>query len=286
MEAIDQGLFHPGGTASGPKGQDLVTIITATLNNGPMLRQAIQSVREQTYWNIEHIVVDGLSTDETTEILEEYKRNSHGKVVVVRERDAGMYDAINKGLALANGWIIGILNSDDFYCRDALENVVDCFVKTKAGLVYGNIMKIQHHQEVDYCKEVVANEGELSTHMSIPHPGVFVTKATYDRYGCFDTRYKIAADYELLLRLRDRGTTFAHLDRIVCNFRRGGMSERQLWRVTYEAFLIQKRYFGQAHAGRILLRRSIEYSVVRWIHRVTGSFGAPLSTREPKKSVR
>jgi glycosyltransferase involved in cell wall biosynthesis len=253
-------------------GEDgLVSIITATRNDAPTLPTAIRSVKRQTYQKIEHIVIDGLSTDGTARVLDEYKQNRKGKVVILREHDNGMYDAINKGLALARGQIVGILNADDFYCDDALENVIGCFERTGTDIVYGNIARIPMPQEHQRLNEIVSDEKELNVRMSIAHPGVFVGRPIYERFGYFDRRYRIAADYELLLRLRAAGVAMAHLDRVVCNFRSGGMSERRLWRVAYETFLIQKRYFGPLHAGRILFRRAIEYSLIRWVSRACGA---------------
>lgn len=200
-----------------------VSIITVTYNVVDTIEQTLNSVLDQSYDNIEYIVVDGLSTDGTWEKICKYRDRIS---VLIHEKDAGLYDAMNKGIIHATGDIIGIVNGDDWYEKDALVNVVSNFQKD-TDILYarmniigydGKIQKISLPDKIDdiwYCM--------------IPHPTVFVRKSIYDKYGAFDLKYHIAADYEMMFRFYLSGARFRYIDRVITNFRRGGLTtQRQL----------------------------------------------------------
>lgn len=213
-----------------------VTIITPCLNSEKTITQTIESVLKQTYQDIEYIIVDGKSTDRTVEIIKKYIPLFSGRLNYISEKDQGIYDAMNKGLLQASGEIIGIINSDDWYETDAVEKVVQCFQATTAELVYGKLFTITQNGNRN-----VYPRRDLSTiwyQMPIAHPTVFVKRDIYNRYGRFDTKYRISADYELILRFYCRGVHFYYLDCALANFRLGGISEQQNLEAWKEAYNI------------------------------------------------
>jgi glycosyltransferase involved in cell wall biosynthesis len=246
--------------------QIAVSIITATYNSDRTLHLAIHSVVEQEYGVKEHIVVDGASTDGTLELLESARSAPGSKLTYVSRKDSGMYEAINRGIALATGEIIGILNSDDAYHRSTVRKVVEAFAATDADVVFGNIMMSGVGDNgADVGSECVADISQLNYRMSIPHPAVFVRKATYEKHGMFDSNYKIAADYEFILRLQKQGAKMVHLNAVLCAFRRGGISSTRVWRTAFETFKIQARHVGFMHALALLAHRAFELLLLRHI---------------------
>lgn len=197
-----------------------VSIITVVYNASNTIEQTIKSVINQAYSNIEYIIIDGGSTDGTMNIIRKYLDKID---ILVSEKDNGLYDAMNKGIKLASGEIIGILNSDDTYTENAVSLVVDSFKNRRIDVLYGNAMFVDGTFEIGLydCSDIE----QLWYRMAIPHPATFVRKAVYDKYGSFDTQYPISADYDLMLRLYSEGVRFGHIDEILTYFRVGGLSE-------------------------------------------------------------
>lgn len=196
-----------------------VSIITVSYNAEQTIEQTIKSVQNQTYKNIEYIIVDGASTDSTCQIIDKYQSCIHK---VISEKDEGLYYAMNKGIGYANGDLIGILNSDDIYTEDAIQNVVEYYQKTNADVIYGNAMWFDQEKEIGIyrCEDIK----ELWFRMAIPHPAAFVKTAAYRKYGGFNTNYSIAADYELMLRFYCNQLQFEHVEEVITYFRIGGKS--------------------------------------------------------------
>lgn len=214
----------------------LVSIITVCLNSEKTIEQTIKSVLGQTYKNIEYIIVDGQSSDGTLDIINKY-RSQIAKVV--SEPDEGLYYAMNKGISMATGDIIGIINSDDWYETYAVEEVVACFRKTNADLVYGDMMEVHKNEN----RLMIANNlEELRVFMIIPHPTVFIRKKVYNICGGFDIRYKVVADYDLMLRLYNMGFNFQKVKRVLANFRMGGVSSREEELAVKESYRIAREH--------------------------------------------
>jgi glycosyltransferase len=179
-----------------------ISIVTPTYNSAKTLARTIESVIAQAYSDLEYIVIDGASTDNTKEIVADYQDKLNIKFV--SEPDKGIYDAMNKGIKLATGDIIGILNSDDFYDNSGvLNNVNKTFEDKKNDAVYGDIKyfsedtgKVSRYWEAGEYKENKLNNG-----WTVPHPALFVRKTVYNNCGLFNTDLKLAADYEFILRL-------------------------------------------------------------------------------------
>ena len=181
-----------------------VSIITATYNSGMTLRDTIESVLRQSYGQIEHVIVDGGSNDNTLDIIREFEPQYQGRLKWISEKDRGIYDAMNKGIALATGDVIGILNSDDFYTSD---NVVEILARTLeetgSDAVYGDIHFVDD-RDLCRCVRYYSSKGFRRWKMRLgwmpAHPSFYCRKAIYEKYGNFDTSYKIGADFENLLR--------------------------------------------------------------------------------------
>lgn len=203
--------------------QPLVSVVTVVRNGVETLERAMQSVLTQEYPRIEYIVIDGGSTDGTLDII----RSRDDRIAVwVSEADAGISDAFNKGIALAHGGIVGILNSDDWYEPGAISAAVDALAKSGADIAYG---KLQYWQN-DHRTYLVASDASLlEGGMTVGHPTVFVRRACYERFGLFRLDFRQAMDYEWLLRAKIAGARFCFVDRCLANMQGGGIGDRQ-WR--------------------------------------------------------
>ena len=188
----------------------MISIITATYNSGATVEDTIKSVLAQTYADWEHIIVDGASSDSTLEIVERYRHQYGGRLRLVSERDCGIYDAMNKGLRMARGEYVGILNSDDFYtCDDVLERTASAFADDRAlDAVYGDIMYVDAadtSRMVRYYSSAGFRRWKMRMGFMPAHPSFYCRREVYDRCGCFDLTFRIAADFENLLRLIYKG---------------------------------------------------------------------------------
>ncbi len=198
-----------------------VSIITVVRNGAETIEQTILSVLGQTYKNIEYIIIDGQSTDGTLQIIEKY---SQFIASFISEADEGLYDAMNKGIQRATGEIIGIINSDDWYAEDAVEQVVNHFNKYDVDVVYGNVVHVYQDGSKKLWKNTPLETIRYRT--VVQHPSVFIKKNIYNQYGGFDIDYSVSADYELLLRLYSKDIRFGFVNSIVAYYRRGGFSSK------------------------------------------------------------
>jgi glycosyltransferase len=206
-----------------------ITIITVSFNAANTIQDALSSVAAQTYPQIEHIVVDGGSTDGTMQRVDQYPHVARK----ISEMDDGIYHAMNKGLALATGEIIGILNADDQYAdQHVIQKVMEVFENPDVEAVYGNLVFVD---PVDTFR--IVRRWHSSPHQPQdfyygwmpPHPTFFVRKSIYEKYGHFDTRLKSAADYELMLRLLLKHRIRSqHIPHTLIHMRNGGKSTASL----------------------------------------------------------
>jgi len=206
-----------------------VSIITATYNSAATVADTLHSVQKQTYPAIEHIIIDGLSNDNTLQIVSGFNHVQQ----VVSEKDTGIYDAMNKGITYATGDIIGILNSDDFYPgENIIEEVVKIFNTTNCDALYGDLVFVDSVQTNKIYRKWIA--GSYSDQLFLkgwmpPHPTFFVRKEIYNQYGKFNTTLKSSADYELMVRLLYlHKIKVGYLHGTLVHMRIGGQSTKSL----------------------------------------------------------
>jgi glycosyltransferase involved in cell wall biosynthesis len=213
----------------------LVTIVTVCYNSEKTIKDTIESVLNQTYTNIEYILVDGASKDSTVDIIKSYEEKFKEKGIIykwISEPDKGIYDAMNKGIDMATGELIGIINSDDWYEVDAVENVLKVFFEnSEVGIIHGNINRFTFDREFiakrkPFKKDL--NYKKMWKGMILNHPTCFVKQEIYERLGKFDTSFKITADYDFLLRCLKNNVNFKYIDTILANMREGGISDKYI----------------------------------------------------------
>lgn len=207
-----------------------VSIITAVLNGADTIQDCIKSVSGQSYTNIEHIIIDGGSTDGTLEVLKKYEDNI---AKIISESDNGIYDAINKGIRRATGEVIGILHSDDFYADSyVIEGVVRQLKEKKTDSCYGDLVYVDKNNTnkvIRYWKSSQYKHGSFKYGWHPPHPTFFVRKEIYDKYGGFDTNFEVSADFELMLRFLEKyKITTMYLPEPLIKMRIGGESNKSI----------------------------------------------------------
>lgn len=198
-----------------------VSIITPCLNSEDTIQDTIESVLNQTYAPAEYIIVDGGSGDGTLQIIKEYEPLFHGRLRYVSEKDTGIYNAMNKGIRMSRGSLIGIINSDDYYETDAVERAVLHMGKEICQVIYGYLRIIERTGTIKYARV----EHDSLPKKMIGHPTCFVTRETYRQCGLFLESLRVTADYELMLRLyRNNKVEFHLIPSVMANFRAGGAS--------------------------------------------------------------
>lgn len=228
----------------------LISIVTVSFNAVQTIERTILSVINQTYENIEYIIIDGGSTDGTVDVIKKY---ADCITYWVSESDKGIYDAMNKGISHATGDFIGIINSDDWYADDALQIIADgvCF-NPDVDLFYGDMVVFYSdgHQNIRY-----SDHRKLRKQVSINHPTCFVRALIYQKKH-FSSVYKIAGDYDFMLWCFINECKFYNLNKIIAYFSPGGVSSIPSIK-HLDAFYIWKKYFGIYVASWLFLREFI-----------------------------
>ncbi|GGB06320.1 glycosyltransferase family 2 protein [Puia dinghuensis] len=212
----------------------LVSIITVVYNGERHIADTVRSVAEQTYRNIEYIIIDGGSTDSTLAVIRQF---GSAVTTVISEKDKGISDAFNKGVLRARGAIVGMINADDWYAPDAVERAVRAI--EGYDVAYGDL-QLWHKDRAGGI--VKGDHRRLGREMSINHPTVFVRRECYQEFGLFDEQYRCAMDYDFLLRLAMAGRDFVHVPGVLAHMRWGGVSDVQ-WRLAcLETMRIKDKY--------------------------------------------
>lgn len=211
-----------------------ISIITVVFNGENSLEDCIKSVKSQKYENIEYLIIDGKSTDNTLNIINKYKNSID---VFISEQDNGIYDAMNKGIRLASGEIIGILNSDDLYQNEnVICEIMNQFSQNSSlDIVYGDLVYVKN----DNINEVVRNWKSLNYEKYFfekgnvpPHPTLFLKKMVYEEVGLFDLQFKLAADYELMLRIfKKYNFQSKYINKILVRMRLGGTTNKNIMNI-------------------------------------------------------
>ncbi|MCC9168220.1 glycosyltransferase family 2 protein [Pontibacter harenae] len=207
-----------------------VSIITIVYNNRETIADAINSVLNQSYPDIEYIVVDGLSTDGTVEVIRSY---GHKISKFVSEKDEGLYDAINKGINLATGDVIGLLHSDDLLSSpDTVATIAKAFEEEDVDSVYGDLLYVQKQDISKVVRNWISGHYKRTNFLygwMPPHPSFYVKRTCYKSYGLYNTDFKSAADYELMLRyLYKHKLSTYYIPKVLVRMRVGGKSNATL----------------------------------------------------------
>ncbi len=218
-----------------------ISLITVTRNAQKTIGRCIQSVITQSYNNIEYIIIDGASTDDTLQIINQYKQHID---LFISEYDEGIYDAMNKGIKLATGNIIGILNSDDFFAyKETLADIATTFINENTDVLYGNLNYINLNGGiVRKWRSGAYTHGMFNKGWMPPHPTFYCKRLLFERWGKYDLQYGTAADYELMLRFihLNKASTY-YLNKTMVNMVTGGESNKsyfnriKAWRNDYKA---------------------------------------------------
>jgi glycosyltransferase involved in cell wall biosynthesis len=201
-----------------------ISLITVTRNSQKTLGRCIESVIAQNYSNIEYIIIDGASTDDTLQIISQYKQHID---LFISEPDAGIYDAMNKGIRLATGNIVGILNSDDFFAyKETLSDIAAAFANENMDVLYGNLNYINPNGSiVRKWRSGAYKPGMFNMGWMPPHPTFYCKRVLFEKWGNYELQYGTAADYELMLRFihLNRANTY-YLNKTMITMEVGGQS--------------------------------------------------------------
>jgi glycosyltransferase involved in cell wall biosynthesis len=238
-----------------------ISVITVCYNSAATIGDTISSVASQSYADKEYIVVDGNSSDATMNIVRASSSISH----FISEPDKGIYDAMNKGIALATGDVIGTLNADDFYMDDhVLSNVAKIFLDPNIDACYGDLLYVSEantDHAVRFWKSTNYKHGLFKSGWMPAHPTFFVRKNVYERLGNFDLNYKIAADFELLFRFIEKNkVNTKYLPKVLVKMRLGGTTNKNVSNIIWqnkEIFTILRAYYADFSILKFVAKKLI-----------------------------
>ena len=240
----------------------LISIITIVYNGEKYIEDCLKAIKNQTYKNIQYIIIDAKSTDRTLKIIDQYKFIVD---TLVSEKDRGISDAFNKGIKLAKGELIGIINSDDYYAEDCIQNVIDFYkanLKLK-GIYYGDIRYFDENSSHIRISEM----DNIWRYTSIYHPSVFVCKSIYEEIGGFSEEFKYTMDVEFIHRAISRGVSFFHINKCLSNFRTVGASDVNYKKTYKEFFTSVEKYKGKSIKSQLwhqwlLLKKDLSNTLI------------------------
>ncbi|MGL5963563.1 MAG: glycosyltransferase family 2 protein [Fusobacteriaceae bacterium] len=227
-----------------------ISVITVCYNSEKTINQTIESLLNQSFQNFEYILVDGASNDKTLEIIQSYSDKFLEKGInykYISEKDNGIYDAMNKGINLSTGEIIGIVNSDDWYEKDALQNIINVYLKEESDIIYGLLRTIDEDNNPEKIM------GNYKSNGIGVHPTVFVKKDIYNRYGVFNLDYRLAADTELLIRLSRENLKIDMIEKVITNFRITGATTKYEYLSKKESIQIEFKYGRITKSKKVIL---------------------------------
>lgn len=242
------------------------TVITPTFNSRTTLAQAMTSVLAQEGVDLEYLVIDGGSTDGTVELIREFAAGDP-RIRWISEADDGIADAFNKGLALASGAWIGILNSDDRYVPGALQAVSEVVRNNpEVAVVHGEMVRLDEHGTPLFVIKPAEVARVVWHQMPVNHPTMFVSRSAYARYGGFDPSLKVAMDYELVLRFHLAGLKFHAVPAVLAEMSYGGASDTKLVAVRREVYRVTvARGYPRGKAAFFLVDHVVRGMVKRFL---------------------
>ena len=228
-----------------------ISIITITYNSAKTLSRALESVQSQTYPEIEHVIVDGASTDGTKSLIENYAKH-HKNVRWISEKDKGIYNALNKGIAMSTGDVIGFLHSDDMLkSADSIGHIAAAFEDPKVDVVYGDLEYCHGEKVTRRWKSNPFNPHSLKYGWMPPHPTVYVRKEVYKQVGEYDEWFRISADYDMMLRIFSAGYTSRYLPEVLVSMEVGGASNKdakaRLSKTQEDFIVLKKNHVGAGY---------------------------------------
>lgn len=240
-----------------------ISIITVTYNSASTLEDTLNSILGQTYEDYEICLVDGGSKDETLQIVKNFEAKFNGRLRYISEPDNGIYDAMNKGIKMASGDIVGILNSDDFFFdNDVLSRIYKAFVKYKVDCIFGNLVyvnSIRTDRIERVWKGSEYREGCFKYGWVPAHPTFYVKRSDYIKYGTYNLSYQVSADFELMLRyLAKNKVTSKYIDTFFVRMRSGGESNGSIKNVL----------LGNKNILRAFNENNIDYSILYPFYRL------------------
>lgn len=269
-----------GGRRPAPRGEPVVSVVTVVYQGARTIQQTIDSVRTQERDDVEYIVIDGGSTDGTLDIL---ARNDEHITCWRSEPDAGIFDAMNKGVALARGPLVKLLNADDLLCPDSIRHAVAAFAGgARGGVIMSDLELIDEHGV--YIKTMDATRGS-NPFGGVVHPSWYVDREVYQRHGLYLPALRICADYEMFVRLRTRGVPFFQVATPLVRFRTGGASSstlvglRERYRTNVEYLGVPSALWQMAVHGSVKTRARLlrtvfdEHTVATLQRRVRSAMG-------------
>ena len=223
-----------------------ISIITATRNSSNTISGAMSSIRSQTYPSVEHLIIDGLSTDDT---IKKVSDQSNSNTVIVSELDSGIYDALNKGVKLASGHIVGFLHSDDFFPdASTLSDIAKVFRETKCDALYGDLEYVSRQNSKKVVRRWISGSASLKRircGWMPPHPTFYIKRELFEK-SAFYTDYRISGDYEFMLRhLLGNNLKVEYIPRVIYKMRLGGASNKSIKNLCikmFEDISIMKKY--------------------------------------------
>lgn len=223
------------------------SIITVCYNSSKTIQKTIESVLGQTYGDFEYIIVDGKSTDDTADIARKYIDAFNGRLTVISEKDNGIYNAMNKGIKMASGEFIGMINANDYYESTALENINNKITEDKYQILYGYMKNYRQGK----LNSIVFYPHENLDAKMINHPTCFVSKAVYEDFGGFDESYTSSGDYAFMLRIfhKHKDVKFIPVYKVIANYDLDGISStliggRETLKLKKEYGLISNKFFA------------------------------------------
>ena len=209
-----------------------ISLVTVCFNSEKTIEETFESVLRQTYRSIEYIVVDGMSRDGTLEIIRRYAARFAERGVDFRwisEKDSGLFDAMNKGVGMATGDVIGILNSDDILAvPEAFEKIAATFERDRCDAVYSDLYVMDYETMQIPNRVFIAGKGSYKRGWYPPHPTLYLRREIYEKYGRYSLKYRVAADYDFMVRIMKQGIRMSYIPEVLVHMRAGGVSTQSL----------------------------------------------------------
>lgn len=247
----------------------LVSIITVSFNSERTIRKTLESVLHQTYTNLDYWVIDGASSDRTVEVAEEYRQEFASRGMeyhIVSEPDQGIYDAMNKGIRLSLGEIVGIINSDDWYEPNAVERMVDTYEKQPFDMFYADLRIVKEDEQGGFTQMMIKKSRLRSPVVSRDwnHPTTFITREVYNRY-----QYKLESlhdDWDLVLKIRRAGYRIVVLNEVLANFRYGGVSNERSLKKSFQRGRARYHIYRNNGYSRLYFFECLAIEAVKFLH--------------------